>query len=349
MTAFKCIYCLRSEPDVRPSKAHIFPSFIGGVTTASDTVCAQCNTTIGRAMEAPSVRTFAFFNLVFGIKGRRKRIKGVPAVVRVEGRKTHVTLGEKGQLVHPIVFAPLEDAADKTWRVMGPSALVAQKREEINRKHPNVSWKDEVGGAEPIAEISFDVDLAGSALRRLAAKVAFERWAQCVGQLVTDPEYKAIRSFVLHGAPMVSVVGILDDSYLLEKMAIPVPCHAVAIIQHPKSRVLGAFVTFYGLFTFWVLLSSRYTALGAWDRLLLEHPQTGEAEEPRLRGQPTDIVVEWQRLVAGYEGSPDDAQAHANRRAKISLTEAAERYYSQRKDDVPQEETQGGLASAESS
>jgi hypothetical protein len=72
---FTCIYCLRNEPNVIPSEAHIFPDAMGGVTSTKDTVCQDCNHKINRGFEQEEVSKFAFFQSIWGIKSRRGKIR----------------------------------------------------------------------------------------------------------------------------------------------------------------------------------------------------------------------------------------------------------------------------------
>jgi hypothetical protein len=65
---FTCIYCQRCDPAVRPSRAHIFPDALGGITFSEDIVCEGCNREISRAFEEIEIRKFAFFRSIRGIR-----------------------------------------------------------------------------------------------------------------------------------------------------------------------------------------------------------------------------------------------------------------------------------------
>lgn len=82
---FTCIYCLKNEPDVTPSEAHIFPDAMGGVSSTPNTVCKDCNNEINRSFEQEEVEKFVLFQSIWGIKCRRGKVKGVRAVIEFQG------------------------------------------------------------------------------------------------------------------------------------------------------------------------------------------------------------------------------------------------------------------------
>jgi hypothetical protein len=310
---------------VAGSEAHIFPDALGGKTSVRDTVCVQCNGRINREIEMPALRTFNFFRSILGIRGRRNDIIRVRATVKVAGQEVETFLNEVGQ--PDIIIHVGTDGAKKTYSLFGPADNVEAKRREIAQKYPDLKWeeRDLLSAAPPESLVEFEVDLAGLHLRRLAAKIAFERFAQLRGAtFVSDKEFDTIRKFVLSGNERELCCGVLSDSRLLEgSLNFPVPDHAIVVIAHPYDRILGAFVVLYGIFYWWVLLSTEYTALGPTDDLLLEHPQKKTALSPQLRAKIGSVRVPWHEMVNAYRedrrGIVRSAMVHAVKKFQAAV------------------------------
>lgn len=327
---FTCIYCLKSFPIVTPSEAHIFPDAMGGETSVSDTVCLGCNGWINREIEMPALPTFALFRSLLGIRGRRNDIVRVRATIRFAGQEVEAFLNEVGQ-PDIIIHVGADAAGRKTYSLFGPADTVEAKRQEIAWKYPSLKWKEQdlLSTAPPESLIEFKVDLAGSGLRRLAAKIGFERFAQLrTATFVADKEFNRIRQFILTGNEQTSCCGVLSDRRLLEgSLTFPVPNHAVVIVAHPYDSILGAFVSLYGIFYWWVLLSTEYTALGPTDDLLIEHPQNKTAYSPQLRAKTGGVRVPWHELVNLYRQNPKRAVRAATIHAVTKFQAAVDSFY----------------------
>jgi hypothetical protein len=320
MTAipFTCIYCLRTAPIVAPSDAHIFPDALGGKTSVSNTVCRECNGRINREIEMPVLPTFALFRSILGIRGRRNGIVRVRASIKFAGQEVESSLNAVGQ-PDVIIHVGTDAAGRKTYSLFGPADTVEAKRQEIAQKYPDLKWeeRDLLGAAPPESLVEFEVDMTGLLLRRLAAKIAFERFAQLRGAtFVSDKEFDTIRAFILDGKECRLRCGVLSDPRLLEgPLNFPVPNHSIFVIAHPYDRILGAFVSLYGIFYWWVILSTEYSALGPTDNLLLEHPQNKTAYSPQLRVKTGSVRVPWHELASFYrenpKGSVRSAMIHA--------------------------------------
>jgi len=183
---FTCIYCLKNEPVVTPSEAHIFPDAMGGVESTPSTVCKECNHQINQNFEQAEVARFSFFQSMFGIKSRRGKVRGVPAKVEYEGKSFNIALDGKGMPKVPLILSEKDGSGKKVYSILGPAPLVAEKQKEIEAKNPSMSWKEKdlTNGPLPEAVIEIASDIARKSLRRLAAKVAYERWGQLRGAAV---------------------------------------------------------------------------------------------------------------------------------------------------------------------
>jgi hypothetical protein len=141
-------------------------------------------------------------------------------------------------------------------------------------------------------------------------------------------EFDHIRQFIRDGKETYLCCGLLSDLRLLDgSLNVPIPNHGVVLIGHPSDQVLGAFVTFYGLFSYWVLLSKRYTALVPFDDLLLEHPQRETTENPVLRQNIGSLRVNWEELISAYAGNEMKAVKTVSAYVKRKMSSALYEFY----------------------
>lgn len=328
-----CIYCKRSPPDVTPSEAHIFPYSFGGTESCEDTVCEGCNGRINRDIETPLFSSFRVLLSLFGIEGRRGRVPGVPARVKVEGHDAPVYLGADGRPKGPVIRVDADDRGKKAYFVYGPDEMVQAFMDDINRSRPDVKWSQ--SKYEASIEIVADAPSVDDPfVRRLAAKIAFERFAQLRGDVIAaDPEFDIIREFILTGAEPQPCCGMTADPLLLKKsFNFRVPTHAVVVVFHEADRILGSFVMLFGLFLYWVILSRRYRALGSVDDLLVEWPHVREAQRPVLRSGLGAIRVPWHNYIGEYTRDPLAAARDANRAARLKLQAVVDEAYSENPD-----------------
>jgi hypothetical protein len=269
---------------------------------------------------------------VWGITGRRKSSPRLRATVSFAGHQAHnVRLNTRGEPDGVIVRTPIDATGKKSYLLVGRGRQLEAKRQEIAQTHPIIQWEelDPQRTARLESRLEFDGDLTRSSLRRLAAKVAFEWLAAHRGRaLLVDREFDPVRTFVLTGHEAELCCGVLSDMRLLQgPLNFPLPYHAVAIIAHPADHVLGAFVTFYSLFYYWVILSRRHHALWPWDDLLLEHPQVRDTENPHLRQHVGSVRVPWYELEQAYSRDPFTATRVVSAYAVQKFRAAAAAFY----------------------
>lgn len=303
---FTCIYCFKKEPVAVPSKAHIFPYAMGGISESQNRVCEECNIKTNKGFESDEIQKFSFFNSIWGIKNRRGKIKGVPATVEYEGQSFNISLNEKGIPKTPLIFKGNNGKEKKSYRIIGPEPVVKEKQQEIEAKNPSITWKEENLQGDQLPESKFEIasDIGRKSLRRLAAKVAYERWGKLRdAQSLNDEQYSSVRDFISDGIESKVLCGVLNDLKLLnEVLDFSVGHNGAMIIAHPNSCVLGAFVSFYGLFYFWVVLSINSKVTAPFFDLLIENPKTRQIiARPAFR---TRIIIDWKSVVDPFLVDP---------------------------------------------
>lgn len=331
-----CIYCKQSAPTVEPSIAHVFPDAMGGTEFTKDSVCRGCNHLVNQRVEMPALDAVVPLQSLFNIRGRRNKIRRVRGTFKARGQETIVYVNERGELTDAVVIENTDPDGKKRLSIFGPREYVEQKLREMGK--PNeFKWEEAPILDGGVVEVEFANSDTLAVLRRLAAKVALERFAQLrSAAFVTDREYDNVRDFILTGTDTTHCAGVIVDQALLEGIfgVFQPPHHAVYIVSHPEDRTLGAFIVFYGLFYYWVILSRRYRALGPMDDLLLQDPQAREAENPRLRAKAGAARFNWQQISAPSIVDPMAADKAAGKHAVAKFRAAADAFYGPNGEDI---------------
>jgi hypothetical protein len=308
----------------------VFPFAIGGTSFAPDTVCGRCNHQVNRDVETPALPMFRVFQSLHGIRGRRGAVPSVPAKLTIEGRDVPISLNERGEPPEAVVCVEIDEHGRKRYVVYGRSEeAIRAKFEEISAKRPGVQWSEgrENLSAESTARTPFEP--SDIVVRRLAVKIAFERFAQFIGATVAaGSEFDDARDFILTGKEREPCCGVLADSRLLNgALDIPVPTHAVVLIGHPADRIMGGFVVFFGLFYYWIILSRRYSPLAPLDDLMAERPIARDTYIPPLRARPGSVRVPWAEVTAPYLQDPNAVCCAAVRHAGVKFRAAVDEFY----------------------
>lgn len=272
--------------------------------------------------------------MIWGIESRRGNIPRVKAILKFEGQEGAVSLDNNGQPAGAIVTKNLSDSGSVQFSVVGPAEKVEVKKNEIQEKFPNMQWAEREMDASdpPESVVKIELDLTGDQFRRLAAKVAFERFSQIrPAAILRGDEFDHVREFIRTGKETYLCCGLLEDLRLLEgSLNFPLPNHGVVLIANPIDRMLGGFVIFYGLFPYWVVLSQKYTALGSIDDLQIEHPQLKTVENPLLRQNIGSIRVNWEQLIRTYKGNEKGAVKIVSDYVKRKMTLALDEFYGEK-------------------
>lgn len=321
----RCIYCNRTPPDVEPDDAHVIPDVMGGSESSPDTVCHGCNNAVNRLVEMPALSTVLPLQSVFGIRGRKNKIRPIRAVAKVGDEVATVYIDESGRPTAGIIIPKVDAEGRKTFFIYGPPTYIESRTREIEAKLGQLRWEEAPTAAPPTVEAVFASTLTIEALRRLAAKVALERFAQLrTPDVVAAPDFDEVRSFVLTGNDPGHCAGILTDRAVIDgplRKAVP-PCHAVWVVLHPEEPAAGALVAFYGLFFYWVILCRKYPTLGPMDDLLFQYPVERESVNPLLRTATGAIKVRWDVITADYIKDRGAADVSAGKLATERLRAA---------------------------
>jgi hypothetical protein len=241
-TMFRCIYCLKSEPEVTPSESHIVPFVMGGSTATQDTVCDLCNGLLNQRIEMRALDTFLVLQSIFGIRGRRNAIRRVRGVLAIEDLKRNVALNESGEITEATVIPARDKAGKPTYYIFGPLDSLEEKRRALSDRYQHLKWEEIPKPTRATVWVDFDVQLGASELRRLAAKIAFEYFAsRRSSSICSHWEFDPIRRFIIDGVEPQIVAGVVSDHRVLGLFKdLGPPHHTIWLVAHPFDHLLGS-------------------------------------------------------------------------------------------------------------
>ena len=327
---FDCAY--DGLPSTDRAAAHVFPDAIGGITSSIGRICRSHNNKVNSEVENPALPFFAPFRSLWGLAGRNGAIPPAPATLEFpDGSSYRVQLGPDGEMRHAVVVPSREPDGRKTHMVIGRSpGHLDQKMAEMSRKNPGLKWKD-VGFYEMDGRILTEVDPhpGSSILRRLAAKVAFERFAQLRnGTVASGGELAAIRDFILRGAEPPTSVGLIGEENLYQdRCPLFVQTGNHFVLLAAQRNLLGAVVSFFGLYYYWVILARPYSILAPWDDPLVESPVPRRVHNPQLRAGVGTLILPWERWVAQSLKDPAAVEKNVHRLAMNKLQASVDSFY----------------------
>lgn len=282
-------------------------------------MCTECNDLVNREVETPARDALNACKIVFDTKGRRKR-KGFTAVAKFGNEERPVRVDNRGKPKNPVQWCERDKDGKKTYGIAGPHDLAEAERRRLSEEKPHIRWTSEhIPEAEVIVEGNF------WSLKRLAAKVALEWWAfkRASQQFFDDPQYDNIRRYILMGDEDKLCCGFFPGPGKLRTFCdFKISYNVVVVVAHPDTKLLTGIVSFYGLFYLWVLLSTEFTAVTAFDYILFEHPGTGEAKiDPRLRTTSEVIPIGLPMLIEKYQKNENAYALKAKEYAEKTIAE----------------------------
>lgn len=275
----KCIYC--GSPNGL-TDSHIVPECLGSDLQLLGSVCGDCNSTIGRELEAKMCRDFSFYRFITQIKTKSGKTPVVEADLEVFGKIIKVHIGEGGlpRDLHPIV----ERHGDETKFLVSAESPEKLKQEMIKFEEIGIKFDPE-NIKEEEARLVFTIDktkINSIEYLRLASKIAFERLCEYTPKRAFNPDYDVVKKFIRYGDMQEKVpAGLLFEETLVnEILPLPFPYHSIMLFG--LDHTVAAIVCILGLFYYFVLLNTRNALSSKWADFIYIDPMTGKARQPIL-------------------------------------------------------------------
>ena len=278
---FSCIYCKKSSPNAKPSKAHIFPDAFGiHYVYLLDAVCDKCNFHTSKELEEHIIKGTAPLRNLLGVQGRRGKSPVSGKAIFMD-LKTTVSYTNPKELDDKFfVFKGLHNGKKKIAFI--GDVLSTKKYEE---KHPEAVWetidkKAIEDGVTIELSLDFGVFFTQRACR-LAAKIAYEYFCYFKGRDAVDGrEFDDIRNYILNGSPQVAFLS-LDP--IINAGGIPFGLHAIYLDQRMGSSDIIALVNLFGLISYKMYLTKNGLILGSFQDMTSFSHQRDEPYKPVIR------------------------------------------------------------------
>ncbi len=204
---------------------------MGGTEFTKDTVCRGCNRLVNQRVEMPALDAVVPLQSLFNIRGRRNKIRRVRGTFKAGGQETTVYLNERGELTDAVVIENTDPDGKKRLSIFGPREYVEGKLKEM-AKDDQFKWEEAPMLEGGMVEVEFASSGTLVVLRRLAAKAAFERFAQLrSAAFVTDREYDDVRHFILTGADTTHCAGVVVEQAMLTGILASSSLHTMPFIS----------------------------------------------------------------------------------------------------------------------
>lgn len=255
-----CVSCDRSIDDAVDSSEHILLQALGGRKQVRGFICRSCNSRTGQDWDAELVKQLEHVSVMHGVD--RQRSGDLPAV-RVKKLN-----GEELLLHADGLMAPASPSYHVTDEEQGKRvSIVARSKEEahrmvagIARKHATVDASAVLATATMTTRpnedvLQFKINIGGPKAGRSVVKTALAM-AHAIG--IRHQECSSILPY-LRGDDVDPPYGLFCERDLVTGRASEHLIHCVVVTGNPRRRRLLAYVEYFGIARYVILLSDSYT------------------------------------------------------------------------------------------
>lgn len=275
----KCIYC--NNPDDL-TDSHIIPECLGANLLLKDAVCHDCNSFLGRTIEAKICKDFRFYRFLAQIKTKKRKHPTTQADLEVLGKKVKISVGKGGlpKSIPPII---VEEGPPRQYFVVAESP---KKLKKYMKKFEKIGVKfDSDEAIKQDVKLTFTADkryISSDDYLRVVAKIAFERLCGTSPQRAFQSGYDKVKQFVRHGQYQNSKPAqlIYEENLVKKILALPFPYHSILLFAYGK--LIASIVSIFGLFYYFILLNDNNRLLQEWADFIYFNPQTRESRVPIL-------------------------------------------------------------------
>jgi hypothetical protein len=263
----QCIHCLLRINAGEESREHILSGALGSDLILEKTyVHRECNNGFGHNVESKFLNKVELFRWAYEIRNAKGDLPK-PIVRESDGdilRGRRVKLGETSP-VFPDALKLRETKAYKDFRVFEPDKFEDLKK-KMAEKYPGGHWEpgpNVKGGVTLESEEPFSF-LNLEETYRCAAKYAFNYYAWVAGHDSTlSKNFDQIRAYIFKNEwdQSYKASKLIYSQELLSNLPCLPPNHTILLIADPRTHLVLAIVSLFGLFSFSVALSNTYSGL----------------------------------------------------------------------------------------
>lgn len=283
MAQFKCIYCQKYSPNIKPSISHIIPEAFGKGPILKIGVCACCNGYINKKVESLFIKATSPLRSLLAIKGKRGK-PSFKAKAKFGDAQFDITLRHPKDLEERLFFFKNVTGKEgkKKIAIIGCGSKFYKAQKKYETKHKQTEWEG-IAGKDRKIDFEFVLNLGSffsvEALR-LAAKIAFELYcSKRPSEVVEGYEFDAIREFIRYGKyeRNAAISNVTIDPAILRGLGnIPLGIHSVYLDYNMASRKIVSIVGLFGLVYYKVILTRYANIFVSSNELFLFNPQRGQ-------------------------------------------------------------------------
>lgn len=256
----RCIVCGCELNDSNSTEEHILLNAIGGHLKSKELLCKQHNSVFGKECDAELANQLQVLSSNFQVqrqRGKNPAIEGTTA----SGERYRIEDG-----INPVKVKPTVEIDD----IEGGKSIHIEARNEkelrqilkgIKAKYPklNIDIEDVVAKGTRVSKrldehVNFHLTIGGELAFRSIAKTAVEYYVLKTGDVDTVSHLIPY----LKGDEEKNVVRIFMTQEPVCRLEPGEVCHLIHLESNIKDRLLYAYVEFYSVFSFLVLLSNCY-------------------------------------------------------------------------------------------
>lgn len=303
-----CALCPATLTEENWTKEHIIPNSIGGMVKVGGFICEPCNNRKGETWDAVLANQFHWLSLKLGIVRDHGEVP--PAVVEtVSGEKFNLL--NNGSM-EPAKFAFSRVEEDGIVKIsMTPRTMkeATRKINELAKRYPTLDKAQALAQAkirttylkEPLkVQLEFGGELAGRSVVKTALAFAF--WKGIPSSLCENVQEFLLSEPVLDKTGQVvpcdaDCYGLAYLSDLVKVRPQGAFFHCLGVFSDHVSRQLFAYVEFFGLARWLIVLSKHYDGPPINESYALD-PTTGKPVHVTLNWPLADEEVK--SIVTGY-------------------------------------------------
>ena len=321
----KCIVCGCELREDNCSEEHIILNAIGGHLKSMELLCKEHNSAFGDECDAELAKQLQVLSSHFQVhrqRGKNPEIEGTTSSGKsykiIDGRTPVLTKPtvEVGEVVDGVRTVHIEARTEKELR---------QILQGIKKKYPGlqIDIEEVVANGEHVAKrldesVNFNLTVGGFLAFRSIVKTAVEYYVIKTGDVET---VKPLIPY-LKGEEEKNIVRIYTTQQPVYELEPGDVCHVIHLESNVNERLLYAYVEFYSVFSFVVLLSDNYNGAEVNETYCFELNTVGE------KAKSINLGLTKESLDINHIPGPDDWSITQQRCSRfLSICESRQMYF----------------------
>lgn len=292
-----CALCSENLTDLNKTGEHVIPHSIGGKLKVEGFICQSCNSRKGESWDAELAAQFNWLALMIGVKRDRKL---PPELVQTASGEKYF-LHPTGSMTPALFkYTEIQDGEKTKISFVGRTQKeVSRKVKEIVKRFPQLDSQDILSTAkvqtsyldEPLQmTLEFGGPIAGRSIVKTALAFAFQSG-------INSESCKSALNFLRDEQAPPSCYGLSYLQDLIVNRPTNAAFHCVALHGSATEKTLYAYVEYFGLARWLIVLSNDYCGSEMHQSYAI-NPTSGETIDIRLDWKLSQSEIE--KTINGY-------------------------------------------------